>query len=45
MIIQERIGHVLTGSFTLDVYGQVLDWQGNMEAANKAGVAELRIGS
>jgi len=36
-IIQERMGHALTGSFTLDVYGHVLDWQGNVDAANKAG--------
>jgi integrase len=35
-IIQERMGHALTGSFTLDVYGHVLDWQG-VDAANKAG--------
>jgi hypothetical protein len=36
-IIQERMGHALTGSFTLDVYGHVLDWQSNVDAANKAG--------
>jgi hypothetical protein len=36
-IIQERMGHALTGSFTLDAYGHVLDWQGNVDAANKAG--------
>jgi hypothetical protein len=36
-IIQERMGHALTGSFTLDVYGHVLDSQGNVDAANKAG--------
>lgn len=36
-IIQERMGHALTGSFTLDVYGHVLDWQGNVDAANRAG--------
>jgi hypothetical protein len=34
---QERMGHALTGSFTLDVYGHVLDWQGNVDVANKAG--------
>lgn len=31
--IQERIGHSLTGSFTLDVYGHTLDWKANGEAA------------
>lgn len=35
-VIQERIGHALTGSFTLDVYGSVLDWSGHVDAANKA---------
>lgn len=35
-VIQERIGHALTGCFTLDVYGSVLDWNGNVDAANKA---------
>jgi integrase len=35
-VIQERIGHALTGSFTLDVYGSVLDWSGNVDAANEA---------
>jgi integrase len=38
-VIQERIGHALTGSFTLDVYGSVLDWSGNVDAANKAAAA------
>ena len=38
-VIQERIGHALTGSFTLDVYGSVLDWKGNVDAANNAGEA------
>jgi hypothetical protein len=38
-VIQERIGHALTGSFTLDVYGSVLDWSGNTDAANKAAAA------
>jgi len=31
--IQERIGHALTGSFTLDVYGGKPDWEPNREAA------------
>jgi integrase len=35
--IQERIGHALTGSFTLDVYGHTLDWKSNEEAAQKLG--------
>jgi hypothetical protein len=35
--IQERIGHALTGSFTLDVYGHTLDWKSNEEAATKMG--------
>jgi hypothetical protein len=38
-VIQERIGHALTGSFTLDSYGSVLDWSGNVDAANKAAAA------
>lgn len=38
-VIQERIGHALTGSFTLDVYGSVLDERANKEAALKAGSA------
>ena len=38
-VIQERIGHALTGSFTLDVYGSVLDWSGHVDAANKAAAA------
>ena len=35
--IQERIGHALTGSFTLDVYAHTLDWRENEEAAQKLG--------
>lgn len=35
--IQERIGHALTGSFTLDVYGHTLDWKANEEAAQRLG--------
>ncbi len=35
--IQERIGHALTGSFTLDVYGHTLDWKGNEDAARGLG--------
>jgi integrase len=35
-VIQERVGHALTGSFTLDVYGHG-DWNGNVEAARLAG--------
>ena len=34
---QERIGHALTGSFTLDVYGHTLDWKSNEEAAKGLG--------
>jgi hypothetical protein len=37
--IQERIGHSLTGSFTLDVYGHTLDWKSNEDAAK--GPSEL----
>ena len=35
--IQDRIGHALTGSFTLDAYGHTLDWRENEEAAQKLG--------
>lgn len=38
-VIQERLGHALTGSFTLDVYGHSLDWKENMQAAVRAGEA------
>jgi integrase len=38
--IQERIGHALTGSFTLDVYGGQPEWGRNLEAATMVG-AEL----
>ena len=38
--IQERIGHALTGSFTLDVYGGQPEWGRNLEAAQAVG-AEL----
>jgi hypothetical protein len=38
--IQERIGHALTGSFTLDVYGGQPEWGRNLEAAQHVG-AEL----
>jgi integrase len=38
--IQERIGHALTGSFTLDVYGGQPGWGRNLEAAQQVG-AEL----
>jgi integrase len=38
-VIQERAGHALTGSFTLDVYGGKPEWAGNVEAARKAGLA------
>ena len=38
--IQERIGHALTGSFTLDVYGGQPEWGRNLEAAKLMG-AEL----
>ena len=35
--IQERIGHALTGSFTLDVYGGKPEWDRNLEAARLLG--------
>jgi integrase len=35
--IQERIGHALTGSFTLDVYGGKPEWVRNLEAGRLAG--------
>lgn len=38
--IQERIGHAVTGSFTLDVYGGHPEWERNLEAAQLVG-AEL----
>ena len=38
--IQERIGHALTGQFTLDVYGGKPEWGPNLEAAQMIG-AEL----
>jgi integrase len=38
-VIQERAGHALTGSFTLDVYGGKPEWIRNVEAAHKAGKA------
>ena len=38
-VIQERIGHARTGSFTLDVYGGTPEWSGTLEAARKAGLA------
>lgn len=38
-VIQERIGHAFTGSFTLDVYGGTPEWKGNVDAANAAGAA------
>lgn len=51
--IQERIGHAITGSFTLDVYGHTLDWKVNEDAAKALGVeiakavtnAESKLGS
>lgn len=36
-VIQERAGHALTGSFTLDVYGGQPEWDRNLEAARNAG--------
>jgi hypothetical protein len=33
--IQERLGHALTGSFTLDVYGGQPEWERNLEAAQQ----------
>jgi integrase len=38
-VIQERAGHALTGSFTLDVYGGQPEWERNVEAAQKVGSA------
>ncbi|MGH9544545.1 MAG: tyrosine-type recombinase/integrase [Terriglobales bacterium] len=38
-VIQERAGHALTGSFTLDVNGGKPEWVGDVEAARKAGLA------
>lgn len=38
--IQERIGHAVTASFTLDVYGGQPEWERNLEAARLVG-AEL----
>jgi integrase len=35
--IQERLGHALTGVFTLDVYGGQPDWERNVEAAQMIG--------
>jgi len=35
--IQERLGHSLTGVFTLDVYGGQPDWERNVEAAHLIG--------
>jgi hypothetical protein len=37
--IQERLGHALTGSFTLDVYGGQPEWGRNLEAAQFVGAA------
>jgi len=37
--IQERAGHALTGSFTLDVCGHAPEWELNLEAARSAGAA------
>jgi integrase len=37
--IQERAGHALTGSFTLDIYGHAPEWELNVEAARLAGAA------
>jgi hypothetical protein len=36
--IQEPIGHALTGSFTLDVYGGQPEWGRNLEAAQLVSV-------
>ena len=35
--IHELIGHALTGSFTMDVYGHALDWKANEDAAKGLG--------
>jgi integrase len=39
--IQERIGHALTGSFTLDVYGGKPDFERNVAAGKRAGAEIL----
>ena len=36
--IQERIGHALTGAFTLDQHGGQPEWRRNLEAAQLVGV-------
>lgn len=41
--IQERIGHAVTGSFTLDVYGGQPDWERNREAARLLGAELERV--
>ena len=40
--IQERLGHAVTGSFTLDVYGGQPEWERNLKAARLIG-AELEM--
>lgn len=35
--IQERVGHALTGSFMLDVYGGKPEFERNIEAGKRAG--------
>lgn len=40
--IQERLGHALTGVFTLDIYGGKPNWERNVEAAQMIG-AEIEI--
>jgi hypothetical protein len=37
MMIHERVGYALTGSFTLDVYGHTLDWPENEGVVQKLG--------
>jgi hypothetical protein len=41
--IQERIGHALTGSFTLDVYGGQPERGRNLEAAHQVGAELERV--
>jgi hypothetical protein len=36
--IQEKVGHALTGSFTLDLYGGQPEWERNLEAGRSAGL-------
>jgi hypothetical protein len=41
--IQEKAGHALTGSFTLDLYGGQPEWERNLEAGRSAGSEIERV--